>query len=70
MIRLRDRLIKGTTLNLIAVVFNQGSTLVANGLEVVTDLADIKVRLIANPAYFKLRYRGIAELADIMTRES
>jgi len=47
-----------------------GSTLVANGLEVVTDLADIKVRLIANPAYFKLRYREIAELADIMTRES
>jgi O-antigen/teichoic acid export membrane protein len=30
MIRLRDRLIKGTTLNLIAVVFNQGSTLIAN----------------------------------------
>jgi len=30
MIRLRDRLIKGTTLNMIAVVFNQGSTLIAN----------------------------------------
>lgn len=30
MVRLRDRLIKGTTLNLIAVVFNQGSTLIAN----------------------------------------
>lgn len=30
MMRLRDRLIKGTTLNLIAVAFNQGSTLVAN----------------------------------------
>lgn len=47
-----------------------GSTLAANGLEVVTDLADIKVRLIANPAYFKLHYREIAELADIMMRES
>ena len=30
MIRIRDRLIKGTTLNLIAVMFNQGSTLIAN----------------------------------------
>ena len=47
-----------------------GSTLVANGLEIITDLADIKVRLIANPAYFKLHYREIAELADIMTRET
>jgi O-antigen/teichoic acid export membrane protein len=28
--RLRDRLIKGTTLNLIAVAFNQGSTLIVN----------------------------------------
>ena len=28
--RLRDRLIKGTALNLIAVVFNQGSTLFVN----------------------------------------
>lgn len=28
--RLRDRLIKGTALNLIAVAFNQGSTLIAN----------------------------------------
>jgi O-antigen/teichoic acid export membrane protein len=30
MIRLRDRLIKGTVLNLIAVTFNQGSTLIVN----------------------------------------
>jgi O-antigen/teichoic acid export membrane protein len=30
MIRLRDRLIKGTALNLIAVAFNQGSTLIVN----------------------------------------
>jgi ATP phosphoribosyltransferase len=46
-----------------------GSTLVANGLEVVTDLVDIKVKLIANPAYFKLHYREIGELADIMMRD-
>lgn len=30
MVRLRDRLIKGTALNLIAVAFNQGSTLIVN----------------------------------------
>jgi O-antigen/teichoic acid export membrane protein len=30
MVRIRDRLIKGTTLNLIAVAFNQGSTLIIN----------------------------------------
>ena len=46
-----------------------GSTLVANGLEVILDIAEIKVRLIANPAYFKLHYREIGELADIMMRE-
>ena len=46
-----------------------GSTLVANGLEVLVNMTDIKVRLIANPAYFKLHYREIGELADIMMRE-
>ncbi len=46
-----------------------GNTLVANGLEVLVDMVDIKVRLIANPAYFKLHYREIGELADIMMRE-
>ena len=30
MMRLRDRLIKGTALNLIAVAFNQSSTLIVN----------------------------------------
>ena len=46
-----------------------GNTLVANGLEILVDMVDIKVRLIANPAYFKLHYREIGELADIMMRE-
>jgi ATP phosphoribosyltransferase len=46
-----------------------GSTLKANGLEVVTDMAEIKVRLIANPAYFKLHYSEIGKLADSMARE-
>jgi hypothetical protein len=30
MMRLRDRLIKGTALNFLAVAFNQGSTLIVN----------------------------------------
>ncbi|MCK5736121.1 MAG: ATP phosphoribosyltransferase [Spirochaetaceae bacterium] len=46
-----------------------GNTLVANGLEVLIDMAEIRVRLIANTAYFKLHYREIGELADIMMRE-
>ncbi len=46
-----------------------GSTLKANGLEVVTHMSDIKVRLIANTAYFKLRYREIGELADIISKD-
>jgi len=47
-----------------------GGTLKANGLEVLTPMADVKVRLLANPAYFKLHYREIGELADIMGKEA
>ena len=47
-----------------------GGTLKANGLEVVTEMKTIRVRMIANPAYFKLRYREIGELADIMSKET
>ena len=43
-----------------------GGTLAANGLEVLHKMKDISVRLIANPAYFKLWYKEIEELADIM----
>lgn len=43
-----------------------GSTLAANGLEVVTRLAKIRVRLIANPAYYKLHYREIEELKSVL----
>ncbi|MDC7224098.1 MAG: ATP phosphoribosyltransferase [Spirochaetales bacterium] len=39
-----------------------GSTLKANGLEVVQDLMTIKVRLIANRSYFKLNYDKINTL--------
>lgn len=53
----------------IADLVETGSTLKANGLDVLTTLAEVSVRLIANTAYFKLHYREIMELSDIMTRE-
>lgn len=36
-----------------------GSTLKANGLEVIQKLGEIKVYLIANPAYYKVHYEAI-----------
>lgn len=47
-----------------------GHTLAANGLEVVTPMRDITVRLVANQAYFKLHYGEIQELTDILSRET
>ena len=47
-----------------------GGTLRANGLEILEKIADLRVRLIANSAYFKLHYREIGELADIVTGEN
>jgi ATP phosphoribosyltransferase len=41
-----------------------GSTLKANGLAVLEKLEDIKVRVIANRAYYKLRYREINALIE------
>lgn len=41
-----------------------GSTLAANGLDVVLTMENIAVRLIANPAYFKLHYKKILKLAN------
>ncbi len=41
-----------------------GTTLKANDLEVYEKLADIKVYMIANPAYYKLYYKEINELRD------
>lgn len=54
----------------IADLIETGNTLSANGLEVVTPIMDISVRLFANPAYFKLHYQDIRELADILKKES
>ena len=41
-----------------------GNTLKANNLEVLEKLAEIRVHLIANPAYFKLRFQEIREFVD------
>jgi ATP phosphoribosyltransferase len=43
-----------------------GSTLRANGLEVLETLKTIGVNLFANTAYFKLRYQEIGRLVDIL----
>jgi len=47
-----------------------GNTLKANGLTVLSTLSEIEVRLIANPAYFKLHYREIQKLVDNMAKGS
>jgi ATP phosphoribosyltransferase len=43
-----------------------GSTLRANGLEVLETLKTIGVNLFANTAYFKIRYQEIGRLVDIL----
>jgi ATP phosphoribosyltransferase len=43
-----------------------GSTLQANGLEVLETLKTIGVNLFANTAYFKLRYQEIGRLVDTL----
>lgn len=43
-----------------------GSTLKANGLEVLQDLFQVKVRMIANKSYYKLHYKRIEELLTII----
>lgn len=39
-----------------------GSTLKANNLEVVQELAPIQVHLVANPSYYKLNYQAVDQL--------
>ncbi|HDQ14716.1 MAG TPA: ATP phosphoribosyltransferase [Sediminispirochaeta sp.] len=47
-----------------------GSTLKANNLEVVEVLQTIVVQLIANPSYYKLNYRRINQLLDMLNSHS
>lgn len=46
-----------------------GNTLKANGLIVFEELEEISVRLIANPAYYKIHYREIDILVENLRRE-
>ena len=46
-----------------------GSTLKANNLEVFQKLQDIRVYLIANPAYYKIHFRAINRLIDQIGEE-
>ncbi len=43
-----------------------GNTLEANNLEVLEKLEDIKVHLVANPAYYKLHYKSIKKIVSIL----
>ena len=43
-----------------------GSTLKANGLEVIDKLKPIQVQMIANPAYYKLHYNRIHDLIQLL----
>lgn len=45
-----------------------GNTLKANNLEVFEKLADIKVHLIANPAYYKIHYQRINKMVDTLSK--
>jgi ATP phosphoribosyltransferase len=46
-----------------------GSTLKANNLAVIEELAVIEVYLIANPAYYKLNYKKINHLIELLKKE-
>jgi len=46
-----------------------GSTLKANNLEIIEELADIQVYMIANPSYYKLHYQEINRLTEWIKKE-
>ena len=46
-----------------------GNTLKANNLEVLEKLEDIKVHLVANPAYYKLHYKSIKKIVSILNEK-
>lgn len=46
-----------------------GSTLKANDLQILDTLENIEVKVIANPAYYKIHYRKINKLVDILKED-
>ena len=47
-------------------IVETGSTLKANNLEVLQALGETSVKMIANPAYYKIHYRKINKLVEIL----
>jgi len=47
-----------------------GSTLKANNLEVFEKLKDIRVKMICNPAYYKIHYKRINELVEFLKEDN
>ena len=47
-----------------------GSTLKANGLEIIEELEKIKVKLIANPAYYKVHYNKVDTFVRFLKESS
>jgi ATP phosphoribosyltransferase len=47
-----------------------GSTLKANGLKVVENLENITVKLIANPAYYKVHYRKVDDFVNFLKEQA
>ena len=48
-------------------IVETGRTLAAHDLEVVAELAPIRVRLVANPAYYKVHYREVEAVVGRLT---
>ena len=51
-------------------IVETGSTLKANGLEIVEELREISVFLVANPSYYKLNFRRIDEFVRSLGMET
>jgi ATP phosphoribosyltransferase len=47
-----------------------GATLKANGLEIVEELENIKVKLIANPAYYKVHYKQVDMFVNFLKEQA
>jgi ATP phosphoribosyltransferase len=47
-----------------------GSTLKANGLKIIEELENIKVKLIANPAYYKVHYKKVDTFVSFLKEQA
>lgn len=51
-------------------IVETGNTLKANGLEVLNYFMDFSARMICNPVSFKMKYRDIQLLMDVIRQHS